>query len=151
MAVISEKIVQLRKERDWSQAELGKRMGVDQRYISTWETGKNVPQFENLIKLAQVFGVSLDYLVFNNVPRSGTSSIKDFELYEYFRSADSLPEEEKKAVKQLVSAMVFRHKVKKAEEDAQKAETEEEAQIGATGKSVKQSEHPAFRKIAGKR
>jgi transcriptional regulator with XRE-family HTH domain len=136
---LSEKIVQLRKEKDWSQTELGERVGVDQQIISGWERGKNMPHIESLVKLALLFEVSVDYILFDNVPREGTHRIDDFPLYELFRKAESLPEKEKEVVKELVSALLFRCIVKTAEEKSinQKAES-------------KQGAAP-LRKVAGKR
>lgn len=128
--------MQLRKEQGWSQDELGKKVGVRQRYVSTWETGQNVPQTESLIKLAQVFEVSVDYLLFDNVPRQGTNKIDDFELYEFFRKAESLPQDAKNAVKKIVSALLFEYKVDQAKEEAENEKVPPAASL---------------RKIAGKR
>src|SRR5262245_31900634 len=110
------KVVELRKEKGLSQIELAQKLGVGQQIVSGWETGKNMPQVERLIKLAELFKVSLDYLLMENVPREGTHKIDDFELYEVFRKADSLPDKEKEIVRELVASVVFRHIVKAAEE-----------------------------------
>lgn len=136
---IAEKIRELRKEKSWSQDDLGKAVGVHQRYVSTWETGKNMPAAETLIKLSRAFAVSVDYLLFENVPREGVSSIDDFDLYDQFRQASTLPQKQKDAIKELVSGLVFRYKVKTAE---QEAETDQAAARAAKGGRLK---------IAGKR
>lgn len=60
---ISEIIIGLRKERNISQTELGKAIGVSARAISYWEQGVNEPKATYIAKLAEYFGVSSDYLL----------------------------------------------------------------------------------------
>jgi transcriptional regulator with XRE-family HTH domain len=43
-----------RRKRGWSQAELGKRLGLPQMHISGIETGKIVPRFDTLLDLVRV-------------------------------------------------------------------------------------------------
>lgn len=137
----SKKIVELRKEKDWSQAELAKKVGVHQRYISSWETDKSMPHAETLIKLAQVFEVSTDYLLFDNVPREGISKINDFELYEQYRQTDLLPDDLRKALKEIIAAVVFRYKV-----DAARNEVSQEQP-----QNQERASQNRLRKVAGKR
>ena len=60
------KIKDLREDMDLRQSDLAKATGIDQRTISNYETGKTVPDAYALIKLADFFGVSIDYLVGRN-------------------------------------------------------------------------------------
>ncbi len=105
------KLRDLREEQQLSQTELGKAISVNKSYVSAWETGKGKPSFDNLIALSKFFRVSVDYLVFDNVPREGVEAINDFQLYEYFRKAETLPEEVKQAIKEILDSVVFKHKV----------------------------------------
>ncbi|MBQ7225481.1 MAG: helix-turn-helix transcriptional regulator [Clostridia bacterium] len=57
------RIKDLREDRDLRQSDLSKATGIDQRTISNYETGKTNPDSEALIKLADFFNVSIDYLV----------------------------------------------------------------------------------------
>ena len=52
-----------RKKKDISQSELSLKMGVSQQLVSKWETGKSVPRPAMLIKLADIFGVTVDELL----------------------------------------------------------------------------------------
>ncbi len=45
------------------QSDLAEAVGIDQRTISNYETGRTNPDSDALIKLADFFGVSIDYLV----------------------------------------------------------------------------------------
>lgn len=57
------RIRDLREDMDLRQSDLAEKTGIDQRTISNYETGKTVPDAYALIKLADFFGVSMDYLV----------------------------------------------------------------------------------------
>ena len=57
------RIRDLREDRDLRQSDLAEAVGIDQRTISNYETGKSNPDSEALIRLADFFNVSIDYLV----------------------------------------------------------------------------------------
>ena len=57
------RIRDLREDMDLRQIDLAERTGIDQRTISNYETGKTAPDAYALIRLADFFGVSIDYLV----------------------------------------------------------------------------------------
>ena len=57
------RIKDLREDRDMRQSDLATATGIDQRTISNYETGKTSPDAYALIKLADFFDVSIDYLV----------------------------------------------------------------------------------------
>ena len=57
------RIRDLREDANLKQAELAEATGIDQRTISNYETGKTHPDSYALIKLADYFQVSIDYLV----------------------------------------------------------------------------------------
>lgn len=60
---LSEKILHLRTQKGLSQLELAEQLGVSRQSVSKWETGQSVPDLDKLIKLADLFGVSVDELV----------------------------------------------------------------------------------------
>ena len=64
---LPETISALRKARGLSQAELAEQLYVTRQTVSRWETGAVLPDAENLLRLAQVFDVSVDELL-GNVP-----------------------------------------------------------------------------------
>ncbi|MBR4800779.1 MAG: helix-turn-helix transcriptional regulator [Clostridia bacterium] len=61
--VMENRIRALREDRDMRQIDLAEATGIDQRTISNYETGKSNPDSYALIKLADFFNVSIDYLV----------------------------------------------------------------------------------------
>ena len=60
---MTNRIKDLREDRDMRQSDLATATGIDQRTISNYETGKTYPDSYALIKLADFFDVSIDYLV----------------------------------------------------------------------------------------
>lgn len=60
---LSEKILSLRTGLGLSQEELAEQLTVSRQSVSKWETGQSVPDLDKLIKLADLFGISVDELV----------------------------------------------------------------------------------------
>ena len=56
-------IAALRKEKGWSQTELAERLGVTNKAISRWETGRGYPDVELLPQLAKELGVTISELL----------------------------------------------------------------------------------------
>ena len=61
--IIAEKIMSLRKQYGWSQEELAGLVGVSRQSVSKWESAAAMPDIQKIIKLSEVFGVSVDYLL----------------------------------------------------------------------------------------
>ena len=66
----AERVKELRKQAHLTQVELSKRLGIVQSSYADWERGKKKPTQENLVKIAQVLNVSIDYLVGNSEEKS---------------------------------------------------------------------------------
>lgn len=61
-------ISRLRAEKKLSQGDLADALGVSRQSVSKWETDASVPELDKLIKLSQLFGVTLDELVTEETP-----------------------------------------------------------------------------------
>lgn len=59
----AEKMIELRRQQNLSQQDLADRLGVSRQAISRWETGAVQPLADSVKSLAQVFQVSTDYLL----------------------------------------------------------------------------------------
>jgi len=57
-----ERLVLVAKQKGISQKELAKKLGVSASTVSDWANGKTEPKGPNLIKAAEIIGVSVDYL-----------------------------------------------------------------------------------------
>ena len=61
--IFGSRVLEQRKEMGISQEELGAKIGLTHKAISTIESGKRGTSFEKLVELAYVFHVSTDYLL----------------------------------------------------------------------------------------
>ncbi len=61
--ILADKIIQLRKKNGWSQEELAEQMNVSRQAVCKWECAQSVPDLNKIIQLSQLFGVSTDYLL----------------------------------------------------------------------------------------
>ena len=63
MKIFQDRLIELRKERHFSQREMAKFLNISQPSYIRYENGKAEPSLENLSKIARIFDVSTDYLV----------------------------------------------------------------------------------------
>lgn len=61
--ILAEKIMNERKRNGWSQEELADQLSVSRQSVSKWEGGQAIPDLTKIIKMAELFGVSTDYLL----------------------------------------------------------------------------------------
>lgn len=61
--ILADKIINERKKNGWSQEELAERLSVSRQSVSKWEGAQSVPDLQKVIQLAELFGVSTDYLL----------------------------------------------------------------------------------------
>lgn len=57
------RIREVRKAKKLSQTELAEMLHVHQTAVSQWENGKTEPDMDNLCRIADIFGVTVDYLL----------------------------------------------------------------------------------------
>ena len=60
---LGEKILALRAQKGMSQEDLATALGVSRQSVSKWETSQSVPDLDKIIRLADLFGVTVDQLV----------------------------------------------------------------------------------------
>lgn len=58
---LGEKISSLRKSNGMTQAELGEKLGVTYQAVSKWERNESLPDFDMMLKLSKLYGVSIAY------------------------------------------------------------------------------------------
>ena len=61
--IFADKLIRLRKKAGWSQEELAAQMNVSRQSVSKWESAQSIPDLDKIIRLSQLFGVSTDYLL----------------------------------------------------------------------------------------
>ncbi len=61
--MLNEKIKELRKAKRVSQVEMASALGLTKQCVSNWENDNIQPSIEMLVKIADYFGVTTDYLL----------------------------------------------------------------------------------------
>lgn len=74
---LGETIIRLRKEQGLSQEELAAALEVSRQSVSKWENDSSVPELEKLVKLSELFGVTLDELVKGERPAPAGAEVPE--------------------------------------------------------------------------
>lgn len=61
--ILADKIINLRKKNGWSQEELAEKLGVTRQSVSKYEGAQSIPDLDKILKLSEIFGVTTDYLI----------------------------------------------------------------------------------------
>lgn len=61
--MVADRIKSLREQKNLTQAELAKRLGITRSSVNAWEMGISVPSTQYIVELAGIFKVSTDYLL----------------------------------------------------------------------------------------
>ena len=72
-----DKLIQLRREKGYSQEQLANLLNVSRQSVSKWEAEQSPPEINKLIMIADIFGVSVDSLIRNEIDIPDSSSVTD--------------------------------------------------------------------------
>ncbi len=61
--ILADKITEERKKNGWSQEELANQLGVSRQAVSKWESAGAVPDLQRILQMSELFCVSTDYLL----------------------------------------------------------------------------------------
>lgn len=108
----------MRREKNLSQKELGNKLGLAESTIGMYEQGKRQPDYETLLKIADFFEVTLDFLLGN--PRGGSSvketgasyNISDPDLQIAFKDASDFSEEARRQAIDFIEYLKEKEKAK---------------------------------------
>lgn len=89
---MANRLCSYRKAHRLSQEELAARIGVSRQAVSKWERAESAPDTDNLILLAQLYGVTLDALLYTD-PAPDTESAADTESTLDTAEAEAAPQE----------------------------------------------------------
>lgn len=100
------RIKELREEYGMTQKELAQKISNVQRNISNWENGASEPDCETILRLAELFNVSVDELFGRSIEPAPVQfdTEADFALLRLLRR---LSPEQKTAVKTLIDAFIL--------------------------------------------
>ena len=91
MADFKNRLKELRKEKNLKQSEVAEELGLGRSTYANYEQGKRFPGKENLITIADYFGVSIDYLLGETDEKQSADKVineisKDEELLEFYNA-----------------------------------------------------------------
>lgn len=88
-----DRLLSLRKELGLTQGEFAEKIGYSRTAISAWEIGRNEPSNEDMIKIANFFNVSLDYLLGKSDIRNYDEDEKEFR-FAFHKETEGMTDEE---------------------------------------------------------
>ena len=65
--ILADKIIENRKKNGWSQEELAVKLDVSRQSVSKWEGAQAIPDMKKIIQMAELFGVTTDYLLRDDI------------------------------------------------------------------------------------
>lgn len=75
--ILADKIIRLRKKNGWSQEELAEKVHVSRQAVSKWEGAQTIPDLDKILLLGEVFGVTTDYLLKDEIEKEEFSDNSD--------------------------------------------------------------------------
>lgn len=74
---LGQKIFELRNQQKMSQGDLAEKLNVSRQSISKWETDASIPELDKLIMLSDLFHITMDELVSDELPAKNTDEEKE--------------------------------------------------------------------------
>lgn len=103
---LSARLIQLRHGRGWTQQDVADQIGLHVNQVKRYEASSAQPSLEGLKKLARVFSVSTDWLLFEDAERGPT---EDLRLQ--FEAVSQFPPEERQVARAVLDAMIVKNQV----------------------------------------
>lgn len=94
--VIGAYISKLRKESDYTQAELASKLNVTHQAVSKWERGESIPDIDTLLNISELFDITIDDVLNGGKTKRSINDkvIKDINNKEYINVANIINDEE---------------------------------------------------------
>ncbi|EQB97736.1 MULTISPECIES: helix-turn-helix domain-containing protein [Photorhabdus] len=103
----------IRKSRQLTQLKLADLLDIQPRMVGRWEQGKAKPQFDYIIKLAQILEVSIDHLLLGDKGSAAPEfDIKNKRLKELCKQADALKPEDQEVICHFLDMAITQDKIK---------------------------------------
>ena len=113
MGNLGDRIKNRRKELNLSQSELADKVGISYAQIGRYETKGVQPPAGTLSIIADVLGVSPDFLIYGTLKEKANVKLSDPELIDQFKAIEEMDEDDKYVVKKLIDAFIAKKKIQK--------------------------------------
>ncbi len=108
---LGHRLQQLRKEKGLTQAALAEQIAISLPQLVRYETKEVQPTADTLKKIANVFGVSIDFIVNGTLDEKAQNAIEDSKLLQQFRAVEKMNEEDKTVVTRLIDAFITKKQI----------------------------------------
>ena len=112
MSAFAERLRLLRETRQMTQTRLAALLEVNPRVYNRWERGTAIPQFDTVMRIADILQVSLDELAARNASIS-EPKIHNIDLLNLYQQVDSLPDASQQALVLVIDGMVKQAQMEK--------------------------------------
>lgn len=102
-ALFAKRLHDMRRDKGWSQPEVGKMIGTSGAIIGRYERGEMTPSIEVAKKLAEAFGVTVDYLVSQD---GQPALVQDSSMLERIRAINELPQDDREKLLYVVDGLL---------------------------------------------
>jgi transcriptional regulator with XRE-family HTH domain len=114
VTVFGSKLKKLRRERGWSQDQLAQEVGIHGRHVGKYEIGASMPHADTLIKIADVLGVTVDYLLREEADLQVTRRnlpLRNQDLLKKFEAVELMPQEDQQVIASLIDAYIKKQQI----------------------------------------
>lgn len=101
----ADKMIQARKEKGFSRADLARQLGTSSAIVGRYERGEMTPSIEVAANIARELGVSLDYLAGNS-----PLAVKDTQMVNRLESIAAMSDAARTQVLDVIDALIFKAK-----------------------------------------
>jgi len=112
MSAFAERLRLLRETRQMTQTRLASLLEINPRVYNRWERGTAIPQFDTVMRIADILQVSLDELAGRSVSIA-EPKIHNSELLNLYQQVDSLPDASQQALVLVIDGMVKQAQMEK--------------------------------------
>jgi len=110
--LFSQRLKELRLEKGYTLSKLAELTDIHEKTLFRYEKGSILPVAEKLRAIADVFGVSADYFLFEHALKTGIPKVNDPLLYDRYLILEQLSPRDRDAAITLLDALVARMKLK---------------------------------------
>ena len=109
--MLGEKITLLRKEKNLTQIDLAKKLGIKHPSLNAWEKNKKTPTIPLLKKLSQIFDISVDTLIFDEKDIEHLTS-QEKNIISQIKQFEHLDDKGKEAVLNMINLLTAKQEKK---------------------------------------
>lgn len=110
---LGEKLKSCREKSGYTQTFISEKLEVNKATLSSYESGRRKPDYETLTKLADIYEVSIDYLLGRSIHHKLTARDTEEmtkEAKEWMRMFNELPEESRELFKAAIQGVINKNK-----------------------------------------